>query len=97
MENGCIKLDDAWWAALFVDLLHPVQVAIIEAFGWIGQPLTIRDLSQIIGGVEPVRLDHHLGRLRTLGVIDCRLRPPGADFMSVSYRLTPRKDRRGRW
>lgn len=87
---------DAFWAKLAVRLPHPVQVQVIEAFRYTGQPLTTRDLSEIVGGVEPVHLDYHLGRLRTVGVLDCGLVHPGTGFMDVRYQLIGARDRRGR-
>jgi DNA-binding XRE family transcriptional regulator len=86
---------DAWWAALVADLLHPVQVQIIEAFRYIDSPLTVRDISEIVDDVEPVHLDHHLGRLRKLRALDCRSGQPGTGFMGVRYQLAGSRDRRG--
>jgi DNA-binding transcriptional ArsR family regulator len=91
------QLNDAYWAALVADLMHPVQVAIIEAFGWLGQPLTVRELTEIVIDVEPIHLDYHMGRLRRLGVLDCKVTRAGTDFMDVSYRLAEKRGRRGLW
>jgi DNA-binding transcriptional ArsR family regulator len=101
-ENGDSKHDDgglvtdAWWAALVAELLHPRQVQVIEALRYIGQPLTVEDLSEIVDDVEPVHLDYHLGRLRKLGALDCGLARPGSGFMDVRYQLVAGRDRRGR-
>lgn len=100
-ENGDTKhgddipIADAWWAALAAKLLHPVQVQVIEAFRHIGQPLTVRDLSEIVDSVEPVHLDYHVGRLRRLGAVDCRLVQAGTGFMDVAYQLVVEGDHRG--
>jgi DNA-binding transcriptional ArsR family regulator len=100
-ENGDTEhgddspISDAWWAALVADLLHPVQVQVIEAFRHIGQPLAVRDLSEVVDDVEPVHLDYHLGRLRRLGVLNCGLVQPGTGFMDVRYRLVAERGRRG--
>ncbi len=90
-----IPISDAWWATLVADLLHPIQVQIIEAFRHIGQPLTVQDLSKIVDDAEPVHLDHHLGRLRRLGALDCRLAGAGAGFMDVRYQLVVERKHRG--
>jgi HTH-type transcriptional regulator, competence development regulator len=82
---------DAWWASLVGQLLHPAQVASIEAFSHIGLPLCIADLVEILGEVEAVHLDHHLGRLRKLGALefaDSCYAPK--DFTEMHYRLTPK-------
>jgi DNA-binding transcriptional ArsR family regulator len=86
---------DAWWAALVADLLHPIQVQIIEAFRHIGRPLTVRDLSEIVDDVEPVHIDYHLGRLRRLGALDCGVVKAGTVFMDVRFQLAPRRNRHG--
>jgi hypothetical protein len=81
-------LTDAWWAGIAVDLLHPVQVLIIEAFHLVDQPLSVRDISEVIEGVEAVNLDYHVGRLRTLRILDFadpNRSHPG--FMDVRYQL----------
>jgi DNA-binding transcriptional ArsR family regulator len=100
-ENGDTEHDDgtlitdAWWAALVADLLHPIQVQIIEALRWIDQPLSAGDLSETVDDVEPARFDYHLGRLKKLGALDCGLVPPGTGFMDVHYRLVVGRSRRG--
>jgi DNA-binding XRE family transcriptional regulator len=58
-----------WWAALAGKLLHPLQVGIVKAFDHVGLPLCVRDLAEILAGVEPINLDHHVGRLRMLGAL----------------------------
>jgi hypothetical protein len=89
---------EAWWAGIAVDILHPVQVLIIEAFHYVDQPLSVRDISEMIEDVEPVNLDYHVGRLRTLRIVDFvdpNQRYPG--FMDVPYQLVyERRRRRGR-
>jgi DNA-binding transcriptional ArsR family regulator len=94
-HNDDIPISDAWWAALAADLLHPIQVQVIEAIQYIDQPLTVRDLSQIVDDIEPVHLDYHLGRLRRLGVLDRGLIRPGTEFMDVRYRLVVERGHHG--
>lgn len=90
-----IPISDAWWAALAADILHPVQVQIIEAFRYIDRPLRVRDLSEIVDSVEPVHLDYHLGRLGRLGVLKCGHLRPDTGFMDVRYELVVEGKRRG--
>lgn len=66
---GDDQLSDAWWATLAVCLLHPIQVQIIEVLRYMGRPLSLGDLSEIIDEVEWVNLDRHIGRLRRIGVL----------------------------
>lgn len=83
---------DTWWAMLAVSLLHPVQVAIVEAFTYIGLPLCVADLAEIVDDIETVHLDYHVGRLRKIGALDfadSRHAPLG--FMEMHYRLTPER------
>jgi DNA-binding transcriptional ArsR family regulator len=82
------QLSDAWWAALAVRLLHPVQIEIIEAMGRMGQPMSLRDLSGIVTDVEWVHLDYHVGRLRRLGALKFSGPRQGDSVMDVRYQLT---------
>ena len=94
-DGGRAPLSDAWWAALVADLLHPVQVEVIEACRYIGQPLTVRDLSEIVDVVEAVHLDYHVGRLRRLRVLGQGALRKGKDFMDVPYELVVERGSRG--
>jgi DNA-binding transcriptional ArsR family regulator len=70
-------------------LLHPVQVASIEAFSHIGLPLCIADLMEIVDDTEAVHLDHHLGRLRKIGALELAdSRYAQKEFMEMRYRLS---------
>lgn len=88
-EGGDGQLSDVWWATLAVRLLHPVQVQIIEALRCVGQPLSLRDLSEIVNDVEWVHLDYHIGRLRRLGALDFTGLRQGDSVMDVRYQLVP--------
>jgi DNA-binding transcriptional ArsR family regulator len=80
---------DGWWAMLAVKLLHPVQVASIEAFSYIGLSLCIADLAEIVDEIDAVHLDYHLGRLRKLGALQLAdSREAQKEFMEIRYRLT---------
>lgn len=83
---------DGWWAALAGEVLHPVQMGIVEAFICIGLELCVRDFAEIINGVEPVHLDYHVGRLRKVGALDFAGFPyAGKGFMDQRYKLTPER------
>lgn len=65
--HGARVVEDFCWGELAARLLHPVQVEIIEALRWIGEPLTAAELVSVFGGEYPeLRLEHHLRRLTGL-------------------------------
>lgn len=80
-----------WWAMLAGKLLHPAQVASIEALSYIGLPLCIADLAEIAEDIDAVHLDYHVGRLRKLGALEFAdaLYASQKDFADVRYRLAP--------
>lgn len=84
---------DAWWAALAGKLLHPAQVASIEALSYTGLALCIAELAEIVEAIEAVHLDYHVGRLRKLGVLEFAdpLYASQKDFANVRYRLAPER------
>lgn len=62
--------DDFFWGVMGARLIHPAQVAIIEAMRWIGLPLSASDLIDILDDDElGRRLEHHLRRLVKLGAV----------------------------
>jgi hypothetical protein len=82
------KLPDAWWAALARRLLHRLQVAIIDAMGRTEGPMSARDLAKVIAGVEPGALaNHHLRRLRALGVVEYAGGQVPRNPLDTPYRL----------
>ena len=75
-------------------VLHPAQVASIEAFSYIGLPLCIADLAEIIDDIEAVHLDYHLGRLLKIGALELADAPYAQkEFMEMRYRLRGRDSR----
>lgn len=82
-----------WWATLAGKLLHPAQVASIEALSYIGLPLRIADLAEIVEDIDAVHLDYHVGRLRKLGALELAdpLYASQKDFADVRYRLAPER------
>jgi len=84
-----MPVGDAWWAKRAKCFLHPIQVEIVEVFRRSDQPLSVRNLSDRFSDIEPVHLDRHVGRLKSLGALELSSRPPGGSFMDVRYRLVP--------
>jgi len=81
-------LEDSWWAAVARRLLHRVQVEVIEAMQRTEGPMTARDLAKVIAGVEPGALaNHHLRRLRVLGVAEHAGGHAPRNSIDVPYRL----------
>ncbi|HEX6153471.1 MAG TPA: hypothetical protein VFZ19_08120 [Solirubrobacterales bacterium] len=59
------------WEALVPLLVHPAKVEIIEAMGWIGEPLSATDLDRILSGQLGVSLvSYHLRKLAELKAIE---------------------------
>lgn len=86
--SGPRQLTDSWWAALAHRLLHRTQVEIIEALQQSDGPMSARDLSDVIQGVEPGHfVQHHLRRLRKLGAIEYAGDQASRNPMDVPYRL----------
>jgi predicted transcriptional regulator len=76
------------WASLARRLLHPVQVEAIEALRLSNQPLSARELAEVIEGAKADGLaHHHLRRLRTLGAIAVAKGPRSCDPTKIRYRL----------
>jgi len=70
-SNYLSSIDNSWWAVLARRLLHRIQVETIETMQRADKPMSARDLAKVIGGVEPNTLaNHHLRRLRALGVVE---------------------------
>jgi hypothetical protein len=54
------------WAALVPQTIHPVQVAIIEAMEWVGEPLSATLLQEMFDDPERCYLSilsYHMGKL----------------------------------
>lgn len=82
------KLPDAWWATVARRLLHRIQVEVIEAMQRTEGPMSARDLAKVIAGVEPGTLaQHHLRRLRTLGVVEYAGGQVPRNSIDTPYRL----------
>jgi len=58
------------WESLVPLLVHPLQVAIIEAMSWTEMPLSATDMDRISNGRIGVSLvSYHFRKLAELGVI----------------------------
>lgn len=59
------------WDALVSRVLHPVQVAIIEAALWVGLPLAPSDIARMSGGDYNVQhTGYHVGVLVDLEILE---------------------------
>jgi predicted transcriptional regulator len=58
------------WDALIGRLVHPTQVAIIEAMEWIDRPLSPVELARVFEREVPLSsVAYHVRRLAELGVV----------------------------
>ena len=59
------------WESLVSRVLHPIQVAVIEAMLWIGLPLAPSDISPIFGGeYSDSHIAYHARALANRGVLE---------------------------
>lgn len=66
----------AWETSLF-SLLHPVQIAAVEAFDRIDQPLSSLLVYEVLGRAWPLgTVAYHVRRLADKGVLEERYREP---------------------
>ncbi len=60
----------------FTRLVHPMQVAIVEALLWIGKPLSAKDFSQLFAGqiahasAKTSYMSYHVRELAKVGVLE---------------------------
>jgi hypothetical protein len=77
----------AWETALF-SLLHPAQIAAVEAHAWIGEPMSANLLHQVLGGAWPLgTIGYHVRRLAAKGVLEERYREPVRGVVEHFYGL----------
>ena len=59
------------WDALIARLIHPTQLAVIEAMLWIDRPLSSAELVRVFDGeVVLSSVAYHVRRLAELGVLE---------------------------
>lgn len=61
------------WSALVPHTVHPVQVAIIEAMEWVGEPLSATTLKTMFADPRDHYLaivSYHMGKLADWGVVE---------------------------
>lgn len=77
----------AWETALF-SLLHPLQVAAVEAYEWIGEPMSAHLLHDVLGGAwSPGTVGYHVRRLAATGVLVERYTEPVRGAVAHFYVL----------
>ena len=94
--------DDEFWGLVPERALHPCRGAILEAFRWIGEPLSPVLLVDLFDGQDLTMWEaaHHLRALARLGVV--RPYPAGRDPLArrdvfdLPYRLTALDSGKGR-
>jgi hypothetical protein len=58
------------WEALIGRLIHPTQLAVIEAMRWIDRPLSPAQLVRVFdSGMQLPSVAYHVSRLADLGVL----------------------------
>lgn len=77
-----------YWAALVARVLHPVDVEIIEALRWIGQPLSADELSKVFEGKWSwAKVSHHIRRLGKLDAVELHEIETKPNIADIRYRL----------
>lgn len=74
------------WGQLVARVLHPKQVAIIEAMYWIDQSLSAADLAEIVHSHQS-HLVHHLRRLTHIRAIEPAENPTPRNMATIRFRL----------
>lgn len=62
--------EDRDWCAAFAQLVHPVRVAILEAFNWIERPLAASDLEKMLDSYSLSLISLHIRYLGKVGLIE---------------------------
>lgn len=81
------------WSALVPRTVHPVQVAIIEAMEWIGEPVSATELRDMFQEPEVHYLSliaYHMGKLADLGAVEKVGHRPVRGARETFYFLAPR-------
>jgi hypothetical protein len=92
-NDGSKRIPDAYWAALAQELLHPLQISIIEALWESDEPLTAKDLAGTLKGVHSSTIYHHLGgRLRRINAVAYAERPSARNATDTPFRIVRSPD-----
>jgi hypothetical protein len=76
------------WEAAFFSLLHPVQIAAVEAFAWIEEPLSSVLLYELLDRTWPfTNVAYHVRRLALNGVLEERFSEPRRGASEHFYEL----------
>ncbi len=76
------------WEAAFFSLLHPAQVAAVEAYEWIGEPVSPHLAYEVLGRTWPFgTVAYHVRRLAGQGVLEERYREPARGAIAHFYGL----------
>jgi hypothetical protein len=78
----------AAWSAAFYSLLHPVQIAALEAFLWIEEPMSALLMHHVLGYAwEFGTVAYHVRRLAGAGVLVERYSEPRRGVSEHFYAL----------
>jgi hypothetical protein len=86
-EGATAPPTEARWSEAFYSLLHPAQIAILEAFLWIEQPLSPTLLARSFGNWQFNTLSYHVRRLAQAGVLVWRFSEPRRGAAEHFYEL----------
>lgn len=76
------------WEEAFFSLLHPLQIAAVEAYEWIEDPLSPHLLYEVLGRAWPLgSVSYHVRRLAAQGVLVERHREPARGAIAHYYQL----------
>lgn len=63
--------EEAAWSLALFSLLHPVQVAVVEAFAWTEEPMSATIIYDVLGRQWPFgTVSYHVRRLADKGVLE---------------------------
>jgi hypothetical protein len=83
---------DEFWSSLPEKVLHPARVPIVEAFRWVGEPLSAIALVDVLDGIVTMwEAGYHLRILRRIDVVERAPAGKGrgrrSDLFDIPYRL----------
>jgi hypothetical protein len=78
------------WASLVSRVLHPIQVLVVEALAWVGDPLAPSDIARFSNGkYNPSIVGYHVRALEKLGVVELLDTEPVRGATRHNYVLSP--------